>query len=596
LFAHDYAKIAVRDRYLPTEKKQQQAHRSLAKCFASKPVDSRVVEELPHQWREAKAWRDLERTLTRLEVFEALITHRSQEEHLGYWLSMEAAHNKQMLEQSMRRAWRRWALSEKEEYTGDVADSLAILLRAAGRGLTESFVLSLARLSLSIAEKVQGPEHLFTGPALNNLACLLGEKGDDLAAEPLYRRALAIIEKKEGVAHPDTALSLNNLASCLARQSNYAEAEPLFRRALAIAESALGPEHSFTGLCLDNLALLQGIQGDYASAELLSRRALAIAEKSQGPAHPETGKRLDTLASLLSKRGDNVAAEQLYRRALAIAEKSQGPAHPETGKRLDTLASVLFKRGDNVAAEQLYRRALAIAEKFQGPEHPDTSDCLNNLAASLEAMGDYACAEPLYFQALAIAEKVYGNEHPRTIIALRNIAMLLFDRGRYVSAEPLYRRAMEITIQANGRYHSDSVWYVGRLSNLLRALGRVPDPFLLTSRGDFLIVLEFAKSIARLKPIVVMDATNFLAGLVIATRHDNVWSSELKTYMTDNLSRKICVLCARAEIDLERSYDRLNEKIPLSDSFRRILAVNKGSSLKKFIVELLGDIYVSVDL
>jgi hypothetical protein len=67
--------------------------------FANQKVDERVAEELPHQWREAKAWRQLEQNLTSLEMFETLKAHRSDEEHLGYWLSLEAVKGKQLLEE-----------------------------------------------------------------------------------------------------------------------------------------------------------------------------------------------------------------------------------------------------------------------------------------------------------------------------------------------------------------------------------------------------------------------------------------------------------------------------------------------------------------
>ena len=53
-FAHDYVRVAVKDRYLKTKALQRQAHIDLAKYFRKLPADVRRVEEEPHQWRRAQ--------------------------------------------------------------------------------------------------------------------------------------------------------------------------------------------------------------------------------------------------------------------------------------------------------------------------------------------------------------------------------------------------------------------------------------------------------------------------------------------------------------------------------------------------------------
>ena len=466
LFAHDYAKIAVRDRYLPTEKKQQQAHRSLAKYFASKPVDSRVVEELPHQWREARAWGDLKRSLTTLEIFESLITQRSLEEHLGYWLSMETACKKQMLEESMEKAWAGWALSESGENTGVAADNLATFLREAGRGLTGHFVLSLTRLALSIAEKQKGHADPETGTRLNNLALLLGEQGCYADAEPLYRRALAIAEKSEGHEHPSTGTCLSNLAELLKAQGDYAGAEQLSRRALAIAEKSEGPGHPSTGISLNNLAELLRQQGDYPGAELLFRRALAIVENARGPEHPQTGICLNNLAMLLEARGGYASAEPLYRRALAIAEKAQGPEHPTTGVFLNNLAELLMEQGDYAGAEPLSQRALKIQEKVVGRDHENTVGAICLLSDILEKLDRKKEAIELLVRALPTAERLQlGGVFFR-------LATLLIEREAYDKAESTLKRCLEIRLKKLGPTDPAIRKTLERLAEVCRLTGR----------------------------------------------------------------------------------------------------------------------------
>ena len=92
--------------------------------------------------------------------------------------------------------------------------------------------------------------------SLNNLAVVLGSKGDYEGAEPLYRRALEIREKVLGREHPDTATSLNNLAVLLENKGDYEGAEPLYRRALEIYEKVFGKEHPNTITLKKDLAAL----------------------------------------------------------------------------------------------------------------------------------------------------------------------------------------------------------------------------------------------------------------------------------------------------------------------------------------------------
>lgn len=94
--------------------------------------------------------------------------------------------------------------------------------------------------ALGTVEASLGPEHPETGTCLNNLAFLLHEQGDFIAARPLCERELTIREKALGPEHPETATSLVSLASLLQDQGDLTAARPLYKRALAIRETALG--------------------------------------------------------------------------------------------------------------------------------------------------------------------------------------------------------------------------------------------------------------------------------------------------------------------------------------------------------------------
>ena len=238
--------------------------------------------------------------------------------------------------------------------------------------------------------------------SLNNLAALLGDKGDLAGAEPLYRRALAASEKVQGREHPNTAVMVNNLGGLLRKKSDFSGAEPLYRRALAIRERSLGAEHPDTARSLDNLANLLAGEGNYAGAELLYRRALAIREKVLGPKHPDTATSLNNLAVLLTSKGDYTEAETLCRRALAVSQAVFGSGHNFTGTSLNTLGALLKAKGDYAGAEPLFREALAIHEKTLGRDHPDTGVVLNNLAQVLWAEDQRTEARDLFGRASSL--------------------------------------------------------------------------------------------------------------------------------------------------------------------------------------------------
>jgi tetratricopeptide (TPR) repeat protein len=233
--------------------------------------------------------------------------------------------------------------------------------------------------TLSIQEKLLGPEDPYVAAALNNLAALYDDLGRYAEAEPLFKRTLAIDEKALGPEHPSVATSLNNLAELHRHQGRYGEAEPLFKRALAIDEKALGPEHPSVAIRLNNLALLYKNQGRYAEASPLYERALAIHEKALGPEHPSVATSLNNLAALYEDQGRYAEAEPLFKRALAIDEKALGPEHPSVAIRLNNLAELYRHQSRYGEAESLYKRALAIDEKALGPEHPHTKSIRENL-------------------------------------------------------------------------------------------------------------------------------------------------------------------------------------------------------------------------
>lgn len=500
VFAHDYLRKAVEDRYLPTPAEQQAAHRKLGEHFAKQERDARVAEELPWQWQQAGEKDQLKECLTQRELF-PLLQQRDELELLGYWVSLMPVD----INAAYEAAWLEWGL-EEEEVAAVRAFTLARFLRIAG--CYSSFAVRLARQCLDQHERTLGPEHPDTLICIGSLAILLDYRGDSAEAEVLHRQTLTTREKTLGHEHPDTLRSTNNLATLLSEQGNYVEAEPLFRRVLSVEERTLGQEHPNAltsvhnlGLLLtqsgdhekaeslirralrdrervlgvddlltldsaNNLGLLLQRKGDQAGAEVLYRRALSGIEKQLGPDHPRALVGLANLGTALHGKGDLKGAEDCLRRALKGQEKVLGPAHLTTLANLDRLTRLLSDKDDYAGAEAICRRVLVARETVLGLEHPEILDRLIALGHLLSEQGDNEAAEPLYRRVLEAQERLLGPEHPGTLTALKKLALCLISQSDYAGAIPFYRRIVEGRAKIIGPEHPDTSSAVNMLAVL----------------------------------------------------------------------------------------------------------------------------------
>lgn len=107
IFGHDYVRTAVRDRYLPSESRQSQAHKRLAEHFAKRKVDERVAEELPWQLNAAGAYQSLRRCLQGAGVF-LHMWNRFPSELLSYW---QHRWDRENLQASYERTYREWMIT-----------------------------------------------------------------------------------------------------------------------------------------------------------------------------------------------------------------------------------------------------------------------------------------------------------------------------------------------------------------------------------------------------------------------------------------------------------------------------------------------------
>ena len=494
-FAHDFMRIAVSDRYMAGNNTlkdsgqsikavtlRRKAHEKLAKWFEKQPIDARVVEELPHQWRLAKAWGNLKACLTQRSIFEAM----RDEELLGYWLDVEASGGGNP-SANYRLAWPVLSEGISPRDRNRLTKNLSLFLYFSG--CRDDFLELLARSRVELCQLEFGDDSRETASAINDLAVIIDKYDNQQEAIKLYKKSAEIRKKLFDDDDIDTAESYHNLAGLL----DFGEgAADLYKKALSIRRAKLGEEHANTLSTMQNLAATYDLSGRKNEAQSLleecleicirahgtrsipsaksraflatfffsngrpdealphAQAATALHELILGPQHLETAPTLRLLAHIFSDLGNHAAAKPLLERALAINEKAQGPEHPETGTSLQDLGALLKHVGDYASAVPLYRRALTVTERNEGAESASLGERVEHLADLLFAMDDFEGAAPLYRQALGIFEGIFGPEHNCLCDILYSLGCALDELGHFDEAEPLLRREISITEDKEG--------------------------------------------------------------------------------------------------------------------------------------------------
>ncbi|CAB1118954.1 unnamed protein product [Ectocarpus sp. CCAP 1310/34] len=296
---------------------------------------------------------------------------------------------------------------------------------------------SLYKRSLSIDEKVYGPDHPEVAADLNNMAVLMESQarrwgssdkflgstsGKCVEAVPLHRQSLGIREKTLGPEHPDVAESLNNLAGVLRSQAsvnpvfeilrNFQDAEPLYERSLAIDEKVYGPDHPEVATDLNNWAALYEVQ--------------AIREKTIGAEHLDLVDVIIRRARVCDNQAKHEEARRLYGRSLEISEKNLGASHPAIAGVLNDMAESLLRQVENVMLSRSFScvlrlalRSAALSVMGQGIDVRMSSLDHILFARFVVSQGKGSEAEPLCARAMAIWTKGKGP-HDRTVVTSLN--------------------------------------------------------------------------------------------------------------------------------------------------------------------------------
>ena len=206
-FVHDFLRTAVENAYLPTEQNQQQAHLRLAEYFERQSISSRIIDELPWQLAEAGEWVRLQAHMIDRGFFKEA-WERNENDVKAYWaqiennsgLRMVAAYQSQIkMPESEDDKNHLWRLAEllgdtwKEDAQFEIRTYLVNYHRERCRSDSKQKNLDAAIVLKNFN---------WLAAALDNLACLLHERGELDRADELRKEA-AIYRNKVWTYRPD---------------------------------------------------------------------------------------------------------------------------------------------------------------------------------------------------------------------------------------------------------------------------------------------------------------------------------------------------------------------------------------------------------
>lgn len=289
-----------------------------------------------------------------------------------------------------------------------ILNSLGSVRRAAGQ--LDSATELLQRSNALYADLLPAghPERIHV---INNLAVLYRSRGDEAAAEALYRQVLEDSRQGRGSLHPGTATIMNNLARLLKSQGDLDEALALLQQALRIRSERLGEAHPLVAMTHSDLGWVQHDRGELEAAEQHYRIALDLYPAG----HAWRAATVFNLGRVFEARGQLAEAEQHYREALHDQRRQYGAEHERVGIDHLHLGIVMRKQG------RLQEAALELdfAARVFAASLPETHDRFAQLwiaqADLAEADGRTAEARGLLQRALAQRERQLGPDDARTV-------------------------------------------------------------------------------------------------------------------------------------------------------------------------------------
>jgi len=343
-FSHDYMRQAVRNRFIPTDKAQQETHLALADYFAKFEFNNRVIDEYPWQLMEAKSWDKLHCLLSDLDFFTKAWS-QNQFDLKSYWSKVEEFYSVKKKDTYLN------VLSNPQNFNTDTVKFIAALLSDTG-----NFIEALSLFQFLT-------EHFRKIGDLTNLHTSMVEQGRIKSARSEWNDAMSLYKEAELICCEigdklGFCQSLYNQAKIRYSTGDYDEAMRLFKETEMICleigdKNTLQKSLGAQGVILKVLGKTDESLKLYKEAERISRE---IGDK-QLLSHT-----INNQANVLASRGKIDESLQLFREAECI--------YRELGDKLN-LASSLINQGTTFSlqgqldnAMRLYKQAEQVCREI----------------------------------------------------------------------------------------------------------------------------------------------------------------------------------------------------------------------------------------
>ena len=496
-FAHDFMAIAVKDRYLPEKNQEKQAHRFLGKWFQQNANTVRRSFEEPWQWQQAKDWSKLKTYLSNASNFMALIDHRSKQEALMYWQSIES-HSKTRLDAMGARLAQKWHHDHPDKtgalallawgqfllYSSRYKSALKVLdlldsqKRYFSKDQWEQANLTRSDTLIALSDFDEGTlilqdllrarhkrskeKHPATAKLMNRLVAVNYTRGNFETAKDIALKTITIQEDIHGKSHFETSQTSNNLANIDIELSLFQEAVDRHQSVAKIRRKLHGEISVECAQSLNNLARAQEGVAAYDEALEGYQQSIEIYQEVLGTFNAEILKPISNRGLLLSMLGRTEEGRDYQKRALDVAERLFPHDHPEIARLLINLA---FAETDFDNRKAYIIRANRICTAKLGA-HPYTSASLNFLASIYDEEDNLDAAFDCFEQSIDIAQQSVGAVSKAHADALRSMGEFLYRNDDNDRALPYLEEAIKIynkILQPNDPWCADALSLVGHI-------------------------------------------------------------------------------------------------------------------------------------
>jgi len=266
--------------------------------------------------------------------------------------------------------------------------------------------------------------------------------GGHAVARDLFGQALAL----RGGALESKALqaeSRADLAGLLADEGQFIAAIAAYREALALLRESGGDRNALGVEIWRDLGGLHRAIADPMESEASYRQALEIALNRFGPNHPATTAVQRPLAAVLMEAGKLEEAERLLRLAHERLLLRFGPEHPEVAASWQALGQLAWERANLVQAQDALQRSLQLRRRSN--ELALRGAVLCDLARVRLALGQPDGAELLAHECL---QQALGADAVLAARAERLLAEVATGRGNAEAALALLASAQQHVLSA----------------------------------------------------------------------------------------------------------------------------------------------------